>query len=298
MKKGILFAAGAYGLWGFLPIYWKLLDDVPAIEILSHRMVWGFVFCVALLAVTRSGSRLRQTVRDRRTLLLVLAAALLLTINWFTYIWGVNNGFIIETSLGYFINPLVNVLLGVILFRETLRAGQWFAVALAAAGVLYLTVVYGSLPWIALTLAVSFAFYGVLKKTVKLPSLEGLSLETGLLFLFAAGFLLWRGANGTGSFGQIGWVSSLLLIGTGVVTAVPLLFFAAAAQRIPLSLLGLMQYLAPTFQFLIGVFLYNEPFSQQQLVGFCLIWAALALYTSENIWTQRRRRATPAPTVP
>lgn len=288
MKKGIFYAFCAYAMWGFFPIYWKLLDGVPPIEILSHRMVWAFVFCVVLLAVTRKWSWIRAALHDWRTVVIVFFAAVLLSINWFIYIWGVNSGFIVETSLGYFINPLVNVVLGVVIFKERLRPGQWAAVALAAFGVVFLTFVYGRLPWIALTLAFSFGFYGVLKKKVRLPALEGLSLETGMLFIFALSFLLWRSINGTGSFGNTDLATNLLLIGTGIITAVPLLSFAAAAHLIPLSLMGIMQYIAPTFQFMIGVFIFNEPFSPQLLIGFSIIWAALALYTLEGVMRRRR----------
>lgn len=228
---------------------------------------------------------------NRNTVVTVFFAAVLLSINWFTYIWGVNSGFIVETSLGYFINPLVNVVLGVLIFKERLRPGQWAAVVLAALGVLFLTAVYGRPPWIALTLAFSFGFYGVLKKKVQLPALEGLSLETGLLFGFALSFLLWRAVNGNGSFGHSDVTTDLLLIGTGIITAVPLLSFAAAAHLIPLSLMGIMQYIAPTFQFMIGVFIFDEPFSPQLLVGFSIIWTALALYTLEGVVRRRRKMA-------
>lgn len=291
MRKGIFYAFCAYALWGFFPIYWKWLDGVPPIEILSHRMVWAFMFCVGLLAVTRNWSWVSAALHKRNTVVTVFFAAVLLSINWFTYIWGVNSGFIVETSLGYFINPLVNVVLGVLIFKERLRPGQWAAVVLAALGVLFLTAVYGRPPWIALTLAFSFGFYGVLKKKVQLPALEGLSLETGLLFVFALSFLLWRAVNGNGSFGHSDVTTDLLLIGTGIITAVPLLSFAAAAHLIPLSLMGIMQYIAPTFQFMIGVFIFDEPFSPQLLVGFSIIWTALALYTLEGVVRRRRKMA-------
>lgn len=291
MRKGIFYAFCAYALWGFFPIYWKWLDSVPPIEILSHRMVWAFMFCVGLLAVTRNWSWVSAALHNRNTVVTVFFAAVLLSINWFTYIWGVNSGFIVETSLGYFINPLVNVVLGVLIFKERLRPGQWAAVVLAALGVLFLTAVYGRPPWIALTLAFSFGFYGVLKKKVQLPALEGLSLETGMLFVFALSFLLWRAVNGNGSFGHSDVTTDLLLIGTGIITAVPLLSFAAAAHLIPLSLMGIMQYIAPTFQFMIGVFIFDEPFSPQLLAGFSIIWTALALYTLEGVVRRRRKMA-------
>jgi chloramphenicol-sensitive protein RarD len=223
-----------------------------------------------------------------------LSSAVLLAINWFTYIWGVNHGFIVETSLGYFINPLVNVVLGVFFLRERLRAGQWAAVAMAASGVLYLTISYGALPWIALTLAFSFGLYGFLRKTARLDSLEGLSMETGLLFLPALGYLLYLEAAGQASFGHAGLVPTLLLALAGVATAVPLLFFAIGARLIPLSLLGILQYLAPTIQFLLGVLVYDEPFTLERLVGFGLVWSALLIYTIESIHVRRqRKRLTP-----
>ncbi len=291
MKKGILSAFAAYALWGFLPIYWKTLGMVSASEILVHRMIWSLLFVGFLLWVGKKWPALRPRLRDKRTLAIYFAAGSLLAVNWFVYIWGVNAGFIVETSLGYFINPLVNVVLGVIFFGERMRRGQWIAIALATAGVLYLTYSYGRLPWIALTLAFSFGFYGLLKKKAPLPAQEGLFLETALLFLPALGYLLFLEMTGTAVFGLTAPLYvNFLLVMTGVVTAVPLLFFAAAAQRIPLSLLGLIQYTAPTLQFLIGVFIYQEPFSGQQFIGFSLIWIALAIYSGEGLRERQKRR--------
>ncbi len=300
-NKGILYGIIAYTLWGLLPIYWKSLQSVPPIEILSHRMVWSFFFMVVILAVKRRWAWIQPVLKQPRILITFLITAVLLSINWFTYIWGVNSGYIVETALGYFINPLVNVMLGYIFLKERLRTGQWVAVLLALGGVVYLTVTYGSLPWIALTLAFSFALYGLLRKTAALNSLEGLSLETAWLFLFALGGLIYFEVQGTAAFGHSSVSTNLLLIGAGVVTAVPLLFFAASARLVTMATLGILQYLAPTLQFLIGVFVYGEAFSRTQLIGFSFIWLALIVYTVESfrhngrLARQKRRESSVMP---
>ena len=295
-NKGILYGIIAYTFWGLLPIYWKSLKGVPPIEILSHRMVWSFFFMLVVLAVTRRWAWIKPVLKQPKVLLTFLVTAVLLSINWFTYIWGVNSGFIVETALGYFINPLVNVLLGYIFLKERLRPGQLIAVLLALGGVLYLTITYGSLPWIALTLAFSFGSYGLLRKTAALDSLEGLSLETAWLFLFALGGLIYFEAQGTAAFGHSATKTNMLLIGAGMVTAVPLLLFAASARRVTMATLGILQYLAPTLQFLIGVFIYGEVFSRTQLVGFSFIWVALIVYTGESIRHSRHTlKNTPQP---
>jgi chloramphenicol-sensitive protein RarD len=296
--KGILYGIAAYTAWGLLPIYWKALQDVPAIEILSHRMVWSFIFLLVILAVTRRWAWIRSLVKQPKVLLTFLATAVLLSVNWFTYIWGVNHNFIVETALGYFINPLVNVLLGYLFLKERLRPGQIVAVLLALGGVLYLTVSYGSLPWIALTLAFSFGFYGLLRKTAVLNSLEGLSLEMAWLFLFALGMLIYFEMRGTAAFAHSSRMTNVLLASTGVITAVPLLLFAASARRVTMATLGILQYLAPTLQFLIGVFIYNEPFTQSQLIGFSFIWLALAVYSVESIRHSRKNSAKRSLSVP
>lgn len=280
-------AVGAYLLWGVLPVYWKALQSVPAPQILAHRVVWSFALLLGLVLMRREGRRLREAAGRRAVVLYSLAAALL-SVNWLTYIWAVNAGRIVETSLGYFINPLVSVLLGVLFLRERLRRAQWLAVALAAAGVGYLTWEHGALPWVALVLASTFALYGFLKKTAPLGALHGLTLETAILWAPAVVYLavqegLGRGALGHGSVG-----TNVLLVMTGLVTALPLLMFAAAARRITLSTIGLLQYVAPTCQLLIGVLLYREPFDRARLVGFTLIWVALALYSAESLWRLRR----------
>jgi chloramphenicol-sensitive protein RarD len=290
MNKGIWYAVGAYVAWGVLPVYWKWLHTVPAIQLISHRIIWSFLLLASVLFVTRQWKSFRSAAQPRRVLLIYLASAVLLSINWLTYVWAVNAGFIVETSLGYFINPLLSVLMGVIFLRERLRPWQWVPIGLAAAGVLYLTVVYGSLPWIALTLAFSFGIYGLIKKTAPLGSLYGLTLETGLLFVPAVGFLVYLEAVGRGAFLNSGPLTDLLLVGAGLVTTVPLLMFASAAQRIPLSLVGVLQYITPTLQFLAGVLIYKEPFDHSHLIGFCLVWAALAIFWLEGFFASRRLR--------
>lgn len=290
MNKGLLYAILAYLLWGFLPVYWKALQTVPAGQIVGHRMVWSLVFVGILFLLKNRWSSFIKLVKNKKVLPVYLSAAAILSVNWFIYIWGVNAGYVVETALGYFINPLVNVLLGVVLLRERLRLGQWAAVGTAAAGVLFLTIVYGALPWIALALAFSFAAYALIKKTAPLAALDGLFLETALLFLPALLFLLYQEQLGTGAFGHAGMTISVLLVFTGLATGLPLLLFAAAARQIPLSTIGLLQYLAPTIQFLLGVFVYQEPFNLTRLIGFSFIWLALVIYSVEGM--ARRRGAT------
>lgn len=282
MKKGIILGIIAYLLWGVFPIYWKLIKSVPAQEILCHRVAWSFVFVVIILIVTRKWHWLRQIRHNPKIVLTFFLSAGLLAINWLTYIWAVNSGYIVEASLGYFINPLIKVMLGVIFLREQLRLGQWGAIAIAVLGVLYLTVNYGVFPWIALTLAITFGLYGLLRKTAVLGSLEGLFIETFILFTPAFITLLIFDFQGSASFLHAGELVSLLLIFSGVVTALPLLLFSSAARRITLTALGLLLYIAPTLQFLIGIFIYHEPFSPSRLIGFCIIWFALLLYTIEG----------------
>jgi chloramphenicol-sensitive protein RarD len=294
MNRGILYGIAAYTIWGFLPLYWKALQDVPAGEILANRIVWSFVFVVLLLTYKRNWRWLAPALKQRRIILTFMATGLLLALNWFIYIWTVNAGYVIETSLGYFINPLVNVLLGVVFLRERLRKGQVPAVALAVAGVVYLTISYGAFPWIALTLAFTFAFYGLLRKTAPLGATEGVTLETAVLFLPAAAAMLYLNRTGSGAFGEGDPQTTLLLIGVGVITAVPLLFFGAAARRITLTNLGLLQYIAPTLQFLLGVYVFGEAFGKEQLVGFGLIWMALIIYSFESIWVSQGKDPAPA----
>jgi chloramphenicol-sensitive protein RarD len=287
MNKGIWYAVGAYVLWGLLPVYWKWLQHVPAPQVLCHRILWSFLTLIAIVLLSRQWNAFRAAMVKPRVLRAYAAAAVLIAINWLTYIWAVNAGFIVETSLGYFINPLLSVLLGVIFFRESLRPWQWAAIALAAAGVLYLTIAYGALPWIALTLAVTFGAYGLVKKIAPLGSLYGLTLETGVLLLPALIFLIYTDGTGYGAFFHAGAISDALLAGAGFITAVPLLLFSSAARRIPLSLIGILQYIAPTLQFLLGVLVYREPFTAVKLIGFGIVWIALIVYGVEGLIVYR-----------
>lgn len=281
MKQGLLAALAAYLIWGLFPIYWKLLSHVPALQTMAHRTVWCAAFVALFLLLRRDFGWIAQL--SRRTVAMLGASALLIACNWWLYIWAVNHGHIVETSLGYFINPLVSVLLGVTVLRERLRPLQWLAVALAAAGVLYLTVQAGRLPWIALAIAASFGGYGLWRKLTPVAAVHGLAFESALLFLPALGVLLWSEHAGGGVFGHGGLRTDLLLVLGGAVTAVPLVWFAYAARRIPLSLIGLLQYLVPTLQLLCGVWLFQEPFTRVHWIGFGLIWLALAIYAAESL---------------
>lgn len=287
MNKGILNGIVAYALWGFFPIYWKLLHQVPALQVIGHRITWSFVLLLAFLFLTGQWKEFRSVALKPEVIGLYSIAAVLLTINWLVYVWGVNSGFIVETSLGYFINPLFSVLLGVILLRERLRPAQWIPVSIAAIGVIYLTFVYGRLPWIALTLAFSFGFYGLVKKLAPLGSLHGLTLETGIVFPIALIYLLVVEAGGTAAFLHESTWTTVFLIGAGAVTTIPLLMFASAAKQIPLTVIGLLQYIAPSLQFLIGVFLYKEPFDRSHFIGFGIVWVALIVFWVENYVAHR-----------
>ncbi len=297
MKKGILAAVVAYGLWGILPVYWKAVQSIPALEIMAHRTVWSLVFVVLLLAIRRQWAWIRRARQNPRLLLVFAASTCLLGGNWFTYIWAVNSGHVVDSSLGYFINPLFSVLLGVLFLGERLRPWQGVAIGFALAGVLFLTLGYGAFPWIALTLAGTFGFYGLLRKTAPLGSLEGLSLETALLSVPTLAYLVGLELAGRGAFGHAGLATSLLLAGAGVVTAFPLLMFAYAARNVTLATVGILQYIAPTLQFLLGVFVYEEPFTSTRLVGFAAIWIALAVYSVEGLMVERRRRSGALPTL-
>ncbi len=286
-KKGILLGIGAYALWGLFPIYWKLLHQVPAPQLLGHRIGWSFLLLIIVILSVGQWRLFRQAALQPRVLRIYFIAAILIGVNWLTYVWAVNAGYIVETSLGYFINPLLSVSLGVLVLRERLRPAQWIPVGLAAAGVIYLTLVYGRLPWIALLLAFSFGFYGLVKKTAPLGSLYGLTLETGILFVPALAYLLFSEFNGTGAFLHDTQLTNGLLVGAGVVTTIPLLMFASAARSIPLSVLGILQYIAPTLQFVLGVFVYKEPFDHTHLIGFSVVWVALIIFWVENFLAHR-----------
>lgn len=294
MNKGIWYGIGAYVLWGFFPIYWKFLHPVPALQVIGHRIGWSFIMLAVYVLITKQWQDFRSVAFKAKTIGMYSLAAVLLSINWLIYVWGVNAGFIVETSLGYFINPLLSVLLGVIFLRERLRPMQWIPVGLAAVGVMYLTFVYGRLPWIALSLAFSFGFYGFVKKLSPLGSLYGLTLETGILFPVALIYLVVVGVNGTGAFFHAGSLIDLFLIGAGIVTTIPLLMFASAAKQIPLTLVGLLQYIAPTLQFLIGVFVYKESFDFSHFIGFAIVWVALIFFAVESYIANR----TPIQSIP
>ena len=287
MNKGIWYAIGAYAFWGLFPIYWRWLHQVAAIELISHRIIWSCVILFVVVLVTRQWKTFRQAVLAPRVLQIYSVAAVLLTINWFVYVWAVNAGFIVESSLGYFINPLISVLLGVIILRERLRPIQWLPVGLATIGVIYLTVAYGSLPWIALTLAVTFGTYGLVKKTAPLNSLYGLTLETSIVFIPALAYLVFVEMTSQGAFLHDGTMADVLMMGAGVVTTIPLLLFASATRRIPLSLVGILQYIAPTLQFLLGVLVYGEPFTPTQFIGFGIVWLALIVFGVEGVINHR-----------
>lgn len=293
MNRGILYGIGAYVAWGFFPIYWKLLHHVPAIQLIGHRIIWSFLLLLVIIFFSKQWSEFQKTVTTK-VLRVYTIAAVLIGINWLVYVWAVNSGFIVETSLGYFINPLLSVLMGVIFFKERLRLVQWIPVALAVLGVAYLTFVYGRLPYISLSLAFSFALYGLAKKLSPLGSLYGLTIETGILFIPALVYLVFTQVNQTAAFLNTGIASDFLMIGAGLITTIPLLMFASAARSIPLWVVGLLQYIAPTIQFLLGVFIYKEPFSHNQLIGFGIVWVALAIFLIEN-YLANRASAEPIP---
>ncbi|MFA5938967.1 MAG: EamA family transporter RarD [Sinimarinibacterium sp.] len=286
MRQGLAAAAAAYLIWGLFPIYWKLLQAVPAPQIMAHRIVWCAGF-VALWLALRDGFGWLRTLSPR-LLGLLATSALLIALNWWLYIWAVNAGHIVETSLGYFINPLVSVLMGVLILRERLNPAQWLAVGIAATGVLWLTWQSGRPPWIALALALSFGSYGLIRKVAVVPAVRGLAVESGLLFLPALAFLLWSESHGSGSFGHISLRTDALFVTSGLVTALPLVLFAIGARRIPLSMVGLLQYLAPSLQLACGVFLFGEVFTQSQAIGFGCIWLALGVYAGDSLWRVRR----------
>ncbi len=288
LNRGLLFGASTYGIWGLLPLYWRLLDSAGAVEILAHRFVWTLGF-IALLLWVRPRAGWWRALRQRPAALRFLgAAAAVIAFNWYLYIWGVNHERVVETSLGYFISPLITVTLGVVLFRERLRRPQWLALGLAVVAVAWLTVDYGRVPWVAIGLALSFATYGLLKKKAATGAVEGLAVEATFILPVVLGYLVWLELVGQAAFGHDGWSTTALLIAAGPATAVPLLFFAGAVRRIPLTYLGLLQYLTPSVQFVLGVFVFGEQMPPERLAGFALIWAALAIFTGENLYRVRK----------
>lgn len=282
-RKGMIYTAGAYLMWGLLPLYWKLIESVAAEEILAHRIIWSFVYMLFVLGISKRLGQLlaewKRLLHQPKSFIFLIIASLLISINWFLYIWAVNHDHIIETSLGYYINPLISILLGMVVLKERLNFWQLFSVALAAAGVTILTVQFGSFPWVAISLAVSFGIYGLAKKTANFDAAIGLTMETLVITPLALIYLLFLQVNGSMSFGSSSLSDSLLLMGAGIATAMPLLYFAKGARLIPLSMLGFLQYISPTISLCIGVFLYHEHFTRAHMTAFFFIWTALITFS-------------------
>ncbi len=284
---GVLAGLGAYGIWGFFPMFWKTLGHVPALEVLAHRIVWACLLLGIAVVAMRRRRPLLQALSSRRVVGTLMLTTLLIAVNWLVFIWAVNAGRVLETSLGYFINPLVNVLLGVVFLKERLRPWQMAAVGLAAAGVLVLTLARGTAPWASLVLGFTFGFYGLLRKRCPVDGVVGLTIETALLAPFAAAWLLWLGD--AGAFGRDAGTDWLLIVG-GILTTVPLLLFVAAAQRLRLATVGLLQYIAPTLHFILAVALYGEPLTLAHIVTFGCIWGGIALYAGDTMRASRQAR--------
>ncbi|MGC0416608.1 EamA family transporter RarD [Embleya sp. AB8] len=297
-RRGLILGMAAYLMWGLFPLYWPHLKPAGAVEVLAHRMVWSLLCMIVLLAALRQWSWIRELLRTPGKLISVTLAAVMISINWGTYIYGVNHDQVVETSLGYFITPLVLIGIGVVVLGERLRRVQWAAVAMGVAAVVVLIVAYGRVPWIALTLASSFATYGYIKKRMNLPATHSMAAETAVLFLPALGYLTWLAWTGDGTFGHEGTPHALMLTTTGLITVVPMLCFAVAANSVPLSTIGMLQYLAPVIQFGIGVAVYHEPMPGARWAGFGLVWMALAILTYDAIRQSRRNRGVVPPAAP
>ena len=296
-RRGLIAAIAAFVLWGLMPIYWHLLKAVPSMQIIAHRIVWSTLLVVGWLTWRYGRTWLRETLQQPRAIWMLALSGMFIAFNWGLYIWAVNAGHVVETSLGYFINPLLNVVLGVALLGERLNRVQWVSVAIAAAGVLWLTLNYGSFPWIAIALACSFGMYGLIRKIAAVPPVRGLGVESLYLVLPALGFMIWAELRGQGGFigsseaGGWGMLADGLLILGGALTAIPLIAYADAVRRIPFTMVGLIQYIAPTLQLLCGVLVFSEPFGSERMIGFALIWLALALFAIEGFTRSRRRAA-------
>lgn len=290
-RTGLLCAVAAYTIWGLFPLYWPLLEPTGAVEILAHRMVWSLAAVLVVLAVTRRWSWIPGLLRQPKRLGMVALGAVLISTNWAAYIWAVNSGHVIEASMGYFFNPLVSIAVGVLVLRERLRPTQWAAVGVGGAAVVVLAIGYGKLPWVALTLALTFSAYSLVKKKVALGGLESMAAETAVQFLPALGFLLFLGAQGRSTFTATGPGHALLLMGTGVITALPLICFGVAAVRLPLSVIGMVQYLTPVFQFVLGLVVFHEAMPAERWAGFALVWLALAMLTWDAARAARTARA-------
>jgi chloramphenicol-sensitive protein RarD len=296
-RRGLWIAAASFVLWGLMPLYWHALKAVPSLQIVLHRIAWSAVLVVGWLCWKHGRQWLRTALAKPRVAWMLGLSGLLIGFNWGLYIWAVNAGHVVETSLGYFINPLLNVLLGVLLLRERLTRAQWCSVGIATAGVLWLTWQYGHLPWIALALAASFALYGLIRKLAAVESIPGLGIESAYLVLPALAVLAWSETHGHGGFlataqaGGYGLWLDILLVVSGALTALPLIGFAYAVRRVPLSVVGLLQYIAPTLQFLLGVFVFHEAFDRNLATGFVFIWVALAIFALDGLWRSRRQTA-------
>ncbi|REF37133.1 EamA family transporter RarD [Thermasporomyces composti] len=290
--RGLVYGASAYLIWGIFPVYWPLLEPAGSLEILAHRMLWTLVFVALLLCVRPRPNWWSTLRRQPRSLAFLAVAALVVTANWGTFIWAVNHGHVVETALGYFINPLVTVLVGVVVLGERLNRAQWCALAIAGLAVVVLTVDYGRPPWVAFALAFSFSAYALCKKQANAGAVESLAVETATVAPLALGYLTYLEATDVATFGHAGWVNAALLAGTGVVTAIPLLLFGAAATRVTLTAIGLLQYIGPTLQFLIGVLVFREPMPPERLAGFAIVWVALVIFTWDGLRRRTRRDVT------
>jgi chloramphenicol-sensitive protein RarD len=288
-SKGYVAAVVAFALWGFLPLYFMPLHDIPAVQVVAHRVVWSFALVLCSMALRGELGEIRATLVDRGVLLRLLASAAFISLNWIIYVWAIAHGHVVDASLGYFITPLVNVVMAVVVLSERLNRLQWTAVALAAVGVTYLTVATGELPWISLTLGFSFACYGLIRKVVHVEALAGLAIETSMLLPIALGYLIWCQASGSGAFGNTSLKIDALLIGSGPITAITLFLFAYSARRIPLSTLGVLNYIAPSLQLVCGLFIFHEAFGRADATGFALIWMALVLYGADGLWRAHQR---------
>ncbi|MFZ7101953.1 MAG: EamA family transporter RarD [Peptococcaceae bacterium] len=286
---GLLYGIAAYAAWGILPLYWKLLNAIPALEILAHRIFWSFIFVGTLLFFTNDWDKVKAVAGNRKNAVIIFFCSVIISVNWGVYIWAVNSQQVIEASMGYYINPLVVFLFSVVILKERLNRWQLLAIALAAVGVLNITIQYGKIPWIALSLALSFALYGLLKKLLKVEAMVGLALETALIAPLACGYILLKQVQGTGAVGSIPFVTLVVLIGAGAATATPLLWFAQAARRIKFSTMGFLQYIAPTITLFLGVIVFKEPFSSTHLLSFSFIWLALIIYSGANVGLLRKK---------
>ncbi|WP_320174498.1 EamA family transporter RarD [Maridesulfovibrio sp.] len=280
---GIFYAAAAFILWGLLPVYWKALEEVPALELLCNRIVWSLFFVAILLSCKKRWAEVKSALADKKGKVLLTISSCLIGTNWFIYIWAVNHNHVVDTSMGYYMTPLMNALLGFIFMKERLTRLQIIAIALAACGVAYSIIDFGHIPYIALTLAVSFAFYGLVRKVMKVESLPGLFVETAVLAPLSAVYLLWLAFSGEISIYKISLMDNLLLLGAGAATSLPLIFFAHGARRLRLVTLGMMQYIAPTLALMLGVFVYEEPFNSARLVTFVFIWSGIAVYVADGL---------------